>query len=146
MATRVLAGELGEDRRKLLKVLARGCSSSSSDVSTVLRLRRFAGGAINATVALVLTDARSGADLGVDRNQLQCGVDRLAVTEGYVVDCSSWLQYHHHAGMNNDGRKSIITTYLTMASSLVGEAALLSIGTHSEHTVHAYSSRCATTL
>jgi hypothetical protein len=33
-------------------VLARGCSSSSSEASTTFRRRRFAGGAINAIVAL----------------------------------------------------------------------------------------------
>lgn len=45
---RLLVGELGEERRKLVNVLARGCSSSSSEASTTFRRRRFAGGAINA--------------------------------------------------------------------------------------------------
>jgi hypothetical protein len=37
----------------LVKVLALGCSSSSSDASTVFRRRRFAGGAISATESSV---------------------------------------------------------------------------------------------
>lgn len=49
VGARSFAGEFGEERRKLVKVLAFGCSSSSSDASTVFRRRRFAGGAINAT-------------------------------------------------------------------------------------------------
>lgn len=54
VGARIFAGELGDDRRKLVKRLGLGCSSSSSDASTVFRRRRFAGGAINATQASVL--------------------------------------------------------------------------------------------
>lgn len=54
VGARAFDGVLGEERRKLDKVLALGCSSSSSDASTVFRRRRFAGGAINATEASVL--------------------------------------------------------------------------------------------
>lgn len=48
---RALVGEFGEESRKLDSVLAWGCSSWSSGPLTTFRRRRFAGGAINATVA-----------------------------------------------------------------------------------------------
>lgn len=54
VGTLAFAGEFGEETRKFVRVLALGCSSSSSDASTVFRRRRFAGGAINATGSSVL--------------------------------------------------------------------------------------------
>lgn len=55
VGVRVLVGELGDETRKLARVLlvVRGCSSSLSDASPAFRLRRFAGGAISAVAALV---------------------------------------------------------------------------------------------
>jgi hypothetical protein len=55
VATRLLAEELGEVIKNLVRVFARGDSSSSSEASTTFRRRRFAGGAISAESAFAAT-------------------------------------------------------------------------------------------
>lgn len=62
-------------------MLALGCSSSSSDASTVFRRRRFAGGAINATEASVLLDSHA---ILAHTMQSQTGIRSAAPIEGLI--------------------------------------------------------------